>query len=187
MEDPDIRGLRLRSGKWSCTFTTGSFTYTRASAMKVSDDGKSFSALHLARPYVRVAPLDKRWKTEPDFGTLGSEGSDYKLAVLGKMAVVATTYSPALTSHTWRKVQPIAPWKMTELWLMTEHGMVGLIHSEAKEDSFRGFCAVKNVPCSSSSSSSGVGDSSIMQVVNFADLGPHQLKKTLFPLGGICS
>ena len=133
IEDPDIRGLRLRSGKWSATFTTGSFTYTRASAMNVSKNGKSFSALHLARPYVRVWHLDKPWKIEPDFGTLGSEGADYKAATLGKIAAVATTYSPALTSRTWRKVQPLAPWQMTELWLMTEQGMVGLIYSEVKE------------------------------------------------------
>lgn len=135
IEDPDIRGLRLRSGKWSSTFTTGSFTYTRASAMRVADDGKSYSALHLARPYVRVAPLDKPWKTEPDFGTLGSEGATYKASpAAGEVTAVATTYSPALTSHTWQKVQPVAKWKMSEIWLMLDHGMVGLIYSEATED-----------------------------------------------------
>ncbi|PIY40186.1 MAG: hypothetical protein COZ05_18070 [Armatimonadetes bacterium CG_4_10_14_3_um_filter_59_10] len=134
LEDPDIRGVRLRFGRWSSTFTAGSFTYTRASAMRVADDDKSFSTLHLARPFVRVAPLEKAYRTEPDYGTLGHSGADYSFARTGTLAAIGTSYSPALTAATWQENQPIAPWKMDELWLMTESGMVGLIVSTAMED-----------------------------------------------------
>jgi hypothetical protein len=134
IEDPDIRGARLRFGRWSSTFTTGSFTYTRASAMKVSEDGSGFSALHMARPYVRVAPLEIAHRTEQDYGTLGREGADYSLAIGDRAAVVATSYQPALTGHTWRDDQPMGPWQMNELWLMTDCGMVGLVDSRCLED-----------------------------------------------------
>jgi len=133
IEDPDIRGVRLRFGRWSSTFTTGSFTYTRTSAMKVNEDDSSFSALHMARPYVRVAPLEIAHRTEPDYGTLGREGADYSLAIGERTAAVATSYQPALTSHTWRDDQPIGPWQMNELWLMTDRGTVGLVNSQCLE------------------------------------------------------
>ena len=141
IEDPDIRGVRLRFGPWSSTFTAGSFTYTRTSALKVSDNGKGFTALHLARPYVRIAPLEKPWKTEPDFGTLPAAGASFAVTRSGRETAIVTHYSPALTSHTWRPKQPIAPWKMTELWLMTDNGMVGLITSTATgEQEARELC-----------------------------------------------
>lgn len=127
IEDPDIRGVRLRFGRWSCTFTTGSFTYTRTSAMKVSEDDGGFSAMHMARSYVRVAPLEIAHRTESDYGTLGRAGADYSLAIGERAAVVATSYQPALTSHTWHDDQPIGPWRMNELWLMTDRGTVGLV------------------------------------------------------------
>lgn len=134
IKDPDIRGVRLRFGRWSSTFTTGSFTYTRASAIEVKDDLKGYTALHLARPYVRVAPLETAYRTEPDYGTLGREGATYSVAKSGRIAVVATSYSPALTGATWQENQPIAPWRMSEVWLMTDRGMIGLIDSEALSD-----------------------------------------------------
>ena len=97
IEDPDIRGVRLRSGRWSSTFSTGSYTYTRASAMRVSDDRKRFSALHMARPYLRLAPLEETPKFEPDYGTLGRLGRDYSLARDEGVAAVAAMYAPWLT------------------------------------------------------------------------------------------
>ncbi|MGE5530916.1 MAG: hypothetical protein ACM3VW_02205 [Bacteroidota bacterium] len=141
--DPDIRGARLRRGRWSATYTTGSFTYTRASAMRVADDGKTFSALHLARPIVRVAPLDKPYRTEPDYTTLGRYGAAHTFALepgataspAGSASppaiALGTVYSPALTADTWADKQPEAPWQMAELWLLTDQGMVGLIESTA--------------------------------------------------------
>lgn len=129
LEDPDIRGVRLRFQRWSSTFTTGSYTYTRASAMNVDEDLKSYSALHMARPYVRVAAMDKPYRTEPDYGTLGREGADYVIARAGRVAAIATTYSPSLTAATWNEQQPMAPWKMQELWLMTDQGMLGILTS----------------------------------------------------------
>jgi hypothetical protein len=129
--DPDIRGLRLRQGRWSSTFTVSSFTFTRASALRVTDDQRSYSALHLARPMVRVAPLEKPQRTEADYNTLGREGADYQADIKGLAAAVATVYSPALTAATWQPEQPLAPWRMIELWLLTERGLVGLIQSTA--------------------------------------------------------
>lgn len=134
IEDPDIRGVRLRFGTWSSTFTAGSFTYTRTSAMKVSEDGKSFTALHMARPYVRVAPLQKAFRTEADYGTLPARGAEFAAAIAERAAAVATSYRPALTARTWDKVQPLAPWQMNELWLVTDRGLVGVIDSLALED-----------------------------------------------------
>lgn len=131
LEDPDIRGVRLRFQKWSSTFTTGSYTYTRASAMNIAEDLKSYSALHMARPYVRVAAMDKPYRTEPDYGTLGREGADYTIARVDRVAAIATTYSPSLTSATWDEQQPVSPWKMQELWLMTDQGMLGMLTSTA--------------------------------------------------------
>ena len=130
MKDPDIRGVRLRFGRWASTFTTGSYTYTRASAMAVHK-AKGYSALHMARPFVRVAPLEKPYRTEPDYSTLGPAGAKYRCASGGQVAALATAYSPSLTSHTWRENQPVAKWRMTELWLMTDSGMLGLISSAA--------------------------------------------------------
>ncbi|MEN6302337.1 MAG: hypothetical protein ABFD96_06405 [Armatimonadia bacterium] len=127
--DPDIRGARLRYGRWSATYSTGSFTYTRASAMRVADDLGSYSALHLARPYVRVAPLEKLWRTEPDFGTLGRYGAKFTHQQVGSAIALGTVYSPALTADTWGEQQPEAPWRMAEVWLLTPQGMVGLIDS----------------------------------------------------------
>jgi len=129
--DPDIRGARLRYGRWASTYTAGSFTYTRASAMRVADDLSSFSALHLARPYVRVAPLEQPWRTEPDYGTLGRYGAKFTHKQVGDAIALGAAYSPALTAATWQDVQPEAPWRMVELWLMTPEGMVGLIDSTA--------------------------------------------------------
>ncbi len=131
MLDPDIRGARLRYGRWSSTFTTGSFTYTRASAMRVADDLGGFSALHLARPYVRVWPLEKLWRTEPDYGALGRYGAKFTHHQVGDALALGTAYSPALTAATWQETQPEAPWRMVELWLMTPQGMVGLLDSTA--------------------------------------------------------
>ena len=133
IEDPDIRGVRLRFGKWSSTFTTGSFTYTRASMMKVSEDGKGYCAVHLARPTVRVSALEQ--PGEPDYRTLGREGGTYSLARGERAAAVATRYAPALTAATWDEKEPLAPWQMDELWLMTDRGAVGLITSLATADS----------------------------------------------------
>jgi hypothetical protein len=133
--DPDIRGLRLRYGRWSSTFTAGSFTYTRASAMKVGEDMKGYSALHMARPVVRVAPLEKASRCEADYTTLGREGTTFTYAQSARCAVVATSYAPVLTSDTWQKEQPVASWRMNELWLMTDLGMVGLLDSTATADS----------------------------------------------------
>ena len=130
MGDPDIRGVRLRFGKWASTFTTGSYTYTRASAMAVHK-AKGYSAFHMARPYVRVAPLERPYRTEPDYSTLGPAGAAYTFAPDEHVAALATSYSPALTSHTWRENQPVAKWRMTELWLMTDSGMLGLISGAA--------------------------------------------------------
>ncbi|MHB8996077.1 MAG: hypothetical protein ACYC63_12595 [Armatimonadota bacterium] len=146
--DPDIRGARLRHGRWSATYTTSSFTYTRASAMRVADDGKTFSALHLARPIVRVAPLDKPYRTEPDYTTLGRYGAQHTSAFepgangTGATAspagsasppalALGTVYSPVLTDATWQDEQPEAPWQMAELWLLTDQGLIGLIDSTA--------------------------------------------------------
>lgn len=129
--DPDIRGLRLRQSPWSCTFTTGSFTYTRASAMLVSNDGKNYDALHMARPCVRVTPLTKRSRIDPDYTMLGPEGTDASWIIQDQFAVVGTTYRPARTLRTWRPTIPTAPWRMSEIWLMTKQGMVGLIDSVA--------------------------------------------------------
>jgi len=129
--DPDIRGARLRYGRWSSTFTCGSFSYTRASAMRVADDLSGFSALHLARPFVRVWPLDKPWRTEPDYGTLGRYGSRLGQKQLGGVIALGTVYAPALTGATWSDPQPEAPFRMAELWLMTQQGMVGLMDSTA--------------------------------------------------------
>ncbi|MCE5240714.1 hypothetical protein LLH23_19815 [bacterium] len=131
MLDSDIRGARLRYGRWSSTFTTGSFTYTRASAMRVADDLGGFSALHLARPYVRVWPLEKPWRTEPDHGTLGRYGAQFTHQQVGEALALGTAYAPALTAATWQETQPEAPWRMVELWLMTPQGMVGLLESTA--------------------------------------------------------
>ena len=131
MLDPDLRGARLRHGRWSSTFSTGSFTYTRASAMKVADDLAGFSALHLARPYVRVWPLEKPWRTEPDYGTLGRYGAKFTHRQVGEALALGTVYSPVLTAATWQETQPEAPFRMVELWLMTPQGMVGLIDSAA--------------------------------------------------------
>jgi hypothetical protein len=134
IQDQDIRGLRLRFGRWSSTFTTGSFTYTRASAMRVGDDLKSFTAFHLGRPYLRVAPLEQAARTENDYSTLGHEGADYTAALGAREAAAATVYAPALTAATWDEHQPLAPWQMREVWLLTPDGMVGLMESVATAD-----------------------------------------------------
>ena len=131
MLDPDIRGARLRYGRWASTFSCGSFTYTRASAMRVSDDLKALSALHLARPVVRVWPLEKPWRIESDYGTLGRYGSKFTHQQVGKALALGTVYSPALTAATWNEQQPEAPFRMVELWLMTDQGMVGMMDSTA--------------------------------------------------------
>ncbi len=133
MADPDIRGLRLRHTPWSTTFTTGSFTYTRASAMRVTDDGKGFDALHMARPCVRVTPLTKRSRIDPDYTMLGAEGADRVWIIKDEFAVVGTTYLPSRTLKTWRPTIPTAPWQMTEIWMMSPQGMVGIIDSRATE------------------------------------------------------
>lgn len=132
--DPDIRGARLRYGRWAATYTTSSFTYTRASAMRVSDDGNALSALHLARPLVRVAALDQPYRIENDFGTLGRYGAPHAVAKSGTALALGTTYAPALTAATWQDPQPEAPWRMSELWLLTDRGLVGLIDSTATAD-----------------------------------------------------
>jgi hypothetical protein len=131
--DPDIRGVRLRQSPWSSTFTAGSFTYTRASAMLVTADEQSYDALHMARPCVRVTPLTKRSKIDPDFTMLGPEGSEPSWIIKDQFAVVGTTYIPYQTIMTWRPTIPTAPWQMTEIWLMTKDGLVGLIDSLATD------------------------------------------------------
>lgn len=129
--DPDIRGLRLRFDGWASSFSASSFTYTRVSAMRVTDDLSRFSALHLARPYVRVADMASSYRIEPDYGTLGREGSFLAQVVTGRCAVAATRYAPALTSETWAETQTHAPWQMAEVWLLTDQGVVGLMDSTA--------------------------------------------------------
>jgi hypothetical protein len=130
MRDPDIRGLRLRFAPWSSTFTTGSFTFTRASAMLVHP-GNGYAALHMARPYLRVAPLETAQKCEPDYGVLPAEGADHTAVLDDNALAVATRYRLMLTPATWSETRPEAPIVNTELWLMTDQGMVGLIDSRA--------------------------------------------------------
>ncbi|NLO73371.1 MAG: hypothetical protein GX100_04575 [candidate division WS1 bacterium] len=130
IEDPDIRGVRLRFGSWSSTFTTSSFTFTRASAMAIAEDHKHWSALHLARPVVVTSPLTR---SDRDYNTLGRSGAFYNAALGTRAAAVATVYSPALTAATWADEQPEAPWQMREVWLLTAEGDVGLIESTVLE------------------------------------------------------
>ncbi len=134
IRDPDIRGLRLRFAPWSSTFTTGSFTYTRASAMLVRTETKGFDALHLARPIIRVAPLEVAQRVEADYTTLGAGGAEHHAVLLDDVAAAGTIYAQALTPDTWAEVQPTAPWRMAELWFMTPHGLIGLIDSMALQD-----------------------------------------------------
>ncbi|MDP6507139.1 MAG: hypothetical protein QF886_26160, partial [Planctomycetota bacterium] len=72
---------------------------------------------------------------------LPASGTTFSMVKSGREAAVFTSYSPALTGHTWRPKQPIAPWKMTELWLFTDRGMIGLITSTAAgEQQARELC-----------------------------------------------
>lgn len=136
IHDPDIRGLRLRAAPWSCTFTAGSFTHTRASAMLVDNHGskgKAFDALSAARTCVRVQPLELVQKIEADYTTLEPEGAELSYAISGNVAAAGTTYAPMRPSDTWNSMQR-APWRMREVWFMTPHGLIGIIDSEALED-----------------------------------------------------
>ncbi len=134
VHDPDIRGLRLRAAPWSSTFTVGSFTYTRVSAMRVHDSGKNYDALHMARPFLRVDPLYQLRRYDFNYSMLGPAGGDFTHVIQDDVGAVCTVYKPALTPKTWRPVIPQAPLQVTELWLMTPQGLIGLIDSLALED-----------------------------------------------------
>jgi len=137
IHDPDIRGLRLRDTPWSSTFSVGSFTYTRASAMWVwPDQPKKYDALHMARPCVRVEPLERLSRYDHDYSILGPVGAAFDHALLGDdttIAAAGTVYAPAFVAATWHDEVPEAPWRMTELWLMTPDGLIGLIDSVATQ------------------------------------------------------
>jgi hypothetical protein len=134
IKDPDIRGMRSRWGNWSTTFSTGSYGFTRTSAMLT--DGKKFDALHLARPVFRARQYSKKaYKIEPGvYDTLGRSGAEFSSVIKGKVGVVGTSYHQSLTSMTWRPKQPQSPWRTDELWLITPDGLVGLISSTLGKD-----------------------------------------------------
>ncbi|MCC6580758.1 MAG: hypothetical protein IT440_09975 [Phycisphaeraceae bacterium] len=132
VQDPDLRdGLRLRYAPWSCTFSTGSSTVTRASCMVTHwEEGKAstYDAMILARPVIWFSDPKQ---TEPDYSTMPPS------EVLGvtwagdRVGLAATNYSPMLTSRTWDIPKITGAWNCAELWLMTDRAMVGLIDSEA--------------------------------------------------------
>lgn len=131
IESPDIRGIRTRFGNWSSTFTTGAYTFTRASAMLSNPGEKGYwlNALHLARPYTRVASMKTAPNIEMDYGTLDRAGTKYSLTKTADIAVFASSYRQGLTPQAWAAVQTISQWQNHELWITTPQGMVGLIHS----------------------------------------------------------
>jgi hypothetical protein len=132
VESPDIRGVRTRFGNWSSTFTTGAFTFTRASAI-LSDPAKKgywLNALHLARPYSRVAAMNTAPNIEEDYGTLDRNGTKYSLAKTADTAVFASSYRQGLTPESWGAVESLSKWRNHELWITTPQGMVGLIDSD---------------------------------------------------------
>lgn len=134
VEDPDIRGLRLRASPWSATVTAGSFTFTRASAMLVQPDGKHYDALNLARPLVRVADLRTLSKVEPNYAMLGAAGAPVATAIDDDAAAAVIEYRLSRNSKTWRDTIPTAPWLMTEVWLLSPVGLIGLIDSESEAE-----------------------------------------------------
>ncbi len=134
VKDPDIRGIRSRWGNWSSTFSSGSYGFTRTSAMLT--DGKKFDALHLARPVFRARQYaHKSYKIEPGvFDTMGRSGAEFSSVIKGKVGAVGIRYHQALTSKTWRPEQDQSPWRSDELWLITPNGLVGLISSTLEKD-----------------------------------------------------
>jgi hypothetical protein len=136
-ESPDIRGVRTRWGNWSTTFTSGAFNYTRASAMLVDPDAKSYiaglSAFHMARPYDRVSPMNEAIAVERDFGSISKDGQPFSLAKTDSVAAFATTYRLRKTSETWLKEQSASKWLNSELWISTPQGLIGLMQSSLHE------------------------------------------------------
>lgn len=134
INDPDIRGLRSRWDNWSNIFTTGSYTFTRVSAMNTN--GKKFNALHLARPLFMTKQYKKKaTRIDPGtFSTLGRNGAEFNSLTNDNIAIACTSYRLAQDSRTWRPVQPEAPFMNDELWLMTKNGLCGIISSIVEKD-----------------------------------------------------
>lgn len=134
INDPDIRGLRSRWDSWSNIFTTGSYTFTRISAMHTN--GKKFNALHLARPVFMAKQYKKKaTRIQPgEFSTLGRYGAGFNSLMSKNVALACTSYRLALDSMTWRPTQPEAPFINDELWLITKDGLCGIISSTVEKD-----------------------------------------------------
>ena len=134
IKDPDIRGIRSRWDSWSNIFTTGSYSFTRISAMNT--DGKKFNAFHLGRPLYMAKPYTKMAaQINPGmFSTLGRYGAEFNSLIDGNLALTCTSYRLALDSMTWQSAQPEAPFMNDELWLMTKDGLCGMIFSTVEKD-----------------------------------------------------
>ena len=136
VKDPDIRGIRLRYGNWSSTFTGLSYIPTRYSAI-ITGKGQRrpwFDALIMVRPYIRVRKMAIKERYETDYCSLGPAGLRPELVVGPNYGAAAGSYRLMTQSTTWRKDKKYAPCENTEIWLMTDRGSVGLIQSEFTAD-----------------------------------------------------
>ncbi len=130
--DPDICGVRLRNEHWSSTFNTMSYTTTRVAAM--NSYGKNFNAMMMARPFIRINPLEKKRRYAEAYCVSGPDSGYGDFSINGNSAVVFSKYRPMLTSTTWKKKKLFAPCEIQELWIMTPNGMAGIINSTLLED-----------------------------------------------------
>jgi len=138
--DEPMRGLKLRFGRWSASFTAGSSTFSRAGAILTRDvparrggTRSAFDALHMARPHVVTVEQRAKRTIEKDYCTLPPAGADHSVAIAERSAAAGTRYHPArrgwpATDH------ETAPWNAVEVWLLTDAGVVGAIDSVLTKD-----------------------------------------------------
>ncbi len=129
--DEDIGGLRGRHGRFGINFSSRSYHHTIAGGLVVSEDEKYMDALRRAMPYIRVAPITKARRTDPNWYAIGKDSVGAATVIEKDFAVGATIYTPYDEATTWRPVQKSGPWQVAQVWLYTPESMVGLMTQTA--------------------------------------------------------
>ena len=133
--DKNIGGPRGRLGDWYYAGVTGGGARDTFVGAMICDNtvGQPLKGALMAATLEVGQPPDDRGRNRDLYISGSDDVTDSQ--IVGKTAVLGTRYTihrPYINSVTGKEVPP-TPWQGTQVWLLTQHGLVGLLQIEATE------------------------------------------------------